>query len=185
MTKEEFTAIFTHLCLAYRKELNQSEVSVWYSYFNEYSTKLFKEAIKEIVSTNKFFPTIAEVKERIAYMTNPELHLIVEVEWESVLDAIHKYGYYRADVARKTLNEFTADIAFNSIGWTRLCDSEYIERERKLFKEIFENKQYQIANNQAMNYLEYKRNPEVIKELELYSSNIVKKMPQVEEWELK
>jgi len=185
MTKEEFTAIFTHLCLAYRKDLNNSEVSTWYSYFNSYPLEVFKEVIKEIVSTSKFFPSIAEEKERIAYMTNSELHLSVEAEWASVLDAVHKYGYYRTDIARKSLNDFTADIAFNSIGWTRLCDSEYIERERRLFKEIFENRQTQIINNHATNYLEHKRNPDVVKELEHYSMGIINKMPEVEEWEMK
>ena len=181
MSEEEFTIVFTHLCLAYRKEFNQSEVSVWYGYFNNYPPVLFKEAIKEIISTSKFFPSIAEVKEQIAYMTNPELHLNVESEWNAVLEAVHKYGYYRADMAKKSLNEFTADIAFNAIGWTRLCDSEFIERERKLFKEIFENRQYSISKNQSIHYLEKKRNTAVLKELQNSNMSLISKIPDGEE----
>ena len=185
MTKEDFAKSFSHLCLVYGKDKNSSEAGVWYGYFKDYPSEILEEAIKEVVSINQYFPSIAELKRTISEIANPDLKLNAHTEWQEVLEAIHKYGYYGAERARKKLKPFTADIAFNSIGWNRMCDSTNIEWERKLFVEVFENKQYSISKNQSINYIANNRNQKAIDALKDFNSNLVlqMKMPAGDEYE--
>lgn len=139
MNKEEFVKALTFLTVAYNKEFTSEQTGIWYEFFKEDNINTFKTAIKRVVSKNKYIPSIAEIKQEMALISTPSLQLDPDEEWETVLIAIRKYGYYKQLEALATLKPLTKHIV-KIIGWGRLCSSESIQWEKKEFIEIFKNK---------------------------------------------
>lgn len=136
MTKEQFLKGITFLTIAYNKEFTEEQVSVWYEFFKDEDYETFRNAVKRIIPKNQFMPSIAELKQEIATISNPVLQLNVDEEWDNVLKAIRRYGSYRQDEAMKSLKPYTANIV-RQVGYMRICQSENIQWERKEFMELF------------------------------------------------
>ena len=140
MNKEQFVKGITYLAIAYNKEMTQEQIGVWYDFFKNDDFEAFRSAVKRIIPKKQFMPSISELKQEIALISNPLLQMDVDEEWGKVIDVIRRFGYYRSQEALDSLNEHTRHIV-KTIGWYRLCTSENIEWERKTFKELFNNKQ--------------------------------------------
>ena len=140
MTKENFLKGITYLGIAYNKSFDEQQVSVWYDFFKDTDYEVFRQAVKRIIPKSKYLPSIAELREEIAELTNPMLQLDVDEEWNSVIKAIRQYGSYNGIAALESMKPETREIV-KTIGWYRLCMSENIEFERRTFKELFTNKQ--------------------------------------------
>lgn len=136
MTKEEFTKGIFFLTTAYNKDFSQDQVSVWYEFFKDEDYEAFRKAVKRIIPLKQFMPSIAELKQEIATISNPVLQLNADEEWDNVLKAVRKYGSYRQDEAMQSLKPYTRNIA-RQIGYMRICQSESIQWERKEFIELF------------------------------------------------
>ena len=81
------------------------------------------EAVKNVVKTCKFLPSIAEIREeakRLTLMATGKESNIPEKEWETVYKAIGTVGYYR-------IPEFTNKITAKTVkamGWRLLCGAD-------------------------------------------------------------
>ncbi len=100
MTRQEALAIMAMLKTAYpsfyknlsKEELNAA-VNLWATMFSEEPIQVVTEAIKALMCTLKYPPTIADVKEKIVAITHPETMTEMEA-WQKVRRAI---SYYNAD----------------------------------------------------------------------------------------
>ena len=100
MTRQEALAIMAMLKTAYpsfykdlsKEELNAA-VNLWATMFSEESIQVVTEAIKALMCTLKYPPTIADVKEKIALITQPLAMTEMEA-WDMVRRAI---SYYHAN----------------------------------------------------------------------------------------
>jgi hypothetical protein len=100
MTRQEALAIMAMLKTAYpsfykdlsKEELNAA-VNLWATMFSEESIQVVTEAIKALMCTLKYPPTIADVKEKIALITQPLAMTEMEA-WDMVQRAI---SYYHAN----------------------------------------------------------------------------------------
>lgn len=135
MTKEEFLEGMTLLGVAYNKEFTQEQVSVWYSMLGEYSKEEFREAIKELIKTEEYLPSIAKVTNQIAERKTSNLPN-AEDEWNEVLNVVHRYGSYRQQEAMEHLKPYTAYIT-RHIGYQNICMSEDNTWNRKEFIEEY------------------------------------------------
>ena len=133
MNQEEFTKAMMYLGYAYNKGFTKEEVAVWYDFFKEYSLDDMECAIKRVIPKNKFLPSIAELND----------------EWFKAISTIRKYGRYRIDLAMQELEPHSKDI-IEQIGIERICNSTNIEWERKMFLDLFKNKQAQETNCQLV-----------------------------------
>lgn len=140
MNKEQFTKGITFLAIAYNKEFTPQQVDVWYDFFKDETYDDFRIAIKRIIPKKQFIPSIAELKQEITLLKNPILQLNADEEWDKCITTIRKYGRYRKDEAMAALSEHNRNI-IRQIGFERICNSENIEWERRLFNELFNNKQ--------------------------------------------
>lgn len=148
MTPQEFTKSIAFMCNAYRQEMTDTQVSVWYNFFRDLSLEKFNLAIVRIIEKEKYFPTISTIRQELAMIDNPHLQLDAAEEWEKVIKAISKYGSYRADIAISEMNPVTAAVVKRIGGFTSLCQSEDIEWRRKSFMSIFKetlDRQKEIA----------------------------------------
>lgn len=153
MTKKEFLEGITLLGVAYDKEFTKEQIEVWYSMLGGYSKNQFRNAIKELIKTEKYLPTIADITKQIA---NNQTSAIpsAEDEWEEVLRVVHKYGTYRQEKALEELKPYTAYIT-KHIGYQIICLSTDNTWNRKEFIEEYnqlkerEKELIQIGSNET------------------------------------
>lgn len=100
MTRDETKAILSILKAAYPnfyKNLTKDEavniVNLWAAMFADEPYQLVAESVKSLMCTLKYPPTIADVKEKIALITQPEEMSEMEA-WQKVRSAI---SYYNAN----------------------------------------------------------------------------------------
>ena len=136
MSKEDFAKIMTYLGTIYGKQFNKEELTVWYSFFYQVNSNIFKIAIKNLAEKTKYIPSIAEIKNEILRIQNPELKLNAEEQWAEVLKVIRKYGYYQSEKALQNLLPYTREIV-EKMNFQEICKSENINWERKVFIETF------------------------------------------------
>ena len=100
MTRQEALAIMAMLKTAYpsfykdlsKEDLNAA-VNLWATMFADDPAYIVTEAVKSLMCTLKYPPTIADVKEKIAAITHPQTMTEMEA-WQLVRQAI---SYYRAE----------------------------------------------------------------------------------------
>jgi len=97
MTRQEALTVMAMLKTAYPnfyKDLSKEDinaaVNLWATMFSEEPIQVVTEAIKVLMCTLKYPPTIADVKEKIAMITQPPAMTEMEA-WEQVRRAISFY----------------------------------------------------------------------------------------------
>ena len=96
-------------------------IKIWTNDFKDTNKELFLKAINNIRNKNKFFPSIADIKEEIAKMQVSNIP-DAEDEWQEVINAVRKFGSYREQDALASLQPYTAKIV-GYIGYYRICTS--------------------------------------------------------------
>ena len=64
---------YPHTFKDYTKEDTEMMIIVWLDAFKEDNPKCFETAIKRLMKKSKWCPSVAEVKQEIALLTNPLL----------------------------------------------------------------------------------------------------------------
>lgn len=148
MTAQDFTKSMVFLCKAYRQEMDDTQVGVWYNFFRDVSLEKFNMAIVRIIEKDRYFPTVATIRQELASIENPHLQLDASEEWEKVLEGIQYHGAYGANKAVAELNPVTAAVVKRIGGFSELCRCEDIEWKRKSFMSVFKetlDRQKEIA----------------------------------------
>jgi hypothetical protein len=99
MTREETKVILAVLKAGYPnfyKDMSADDakntVNLWSTMFSSEPAQIITEAVKALISTLKYPPTIADVKEKVALITQPQAMTEMEA-WNLVKSAI---SYYHA-----------------------------------------------------------------------------------------
>lgn len=145
MTREEFINLTKALKTFYPRENllpNMEAMELWYRELSDIPYTVAEAALRKYVSTNKFSPTIADIREMAASVSNGDKPLWSD-GWDKVLRAIKKYGSYGQAEAMASLDELTRQ-AVKRLGYLELCRSENIMADRANFRMIFE----QLADRQ-------------------------------------
>ena len=151
MEKSEFVKIMAYLGNAYGKEITQEMLKVWYAFFKDTKLEVFRNAIYQVITSERWFPSIAIINEIIAKQTNPTLSLNGEEEWQKVLEAIRRYGW-REEEALNSLNSITQNIV-RRLGYEHICmaDANLLYNYRSSFLKAFENEQNDIKAFEMLN----------------------------------
>lgn len=111
-------------------------VKIWYQLLKDITYETANAAIQRYILTNKFPPTVADIREGAASVMAGEKPLWSD-GWEEVLRAIRKFGYYRETDAMESFTETTRE-AVKRLGFRNICMSENIMTDRANFRMIFE-----------------------------------------------
>ena len=134
MTAQEFTTIAMAIKAAYPSANvmpDDSSKSVWYTMLSDLDYRVCLNAVKEHISTNRFAPTIAELREKCtARMTEPIPD--AEEAWGLVMRAVRRFGYLQETEAMESLDPLTRGIV-KRFGFGQLCRSENIVADRAHF----------------------------------------------------
>lgn len=147
MTKQEFATFAMAIRTYYPKENilpNQPAMELWYRELQDIPYNVAEAALRKWVSTNKWSPSIAEIREMVTTVTCGSIPDWGD-GWEQVLLAIRRYGTYREEEAVNSLDDITRQCV-KRLGFRNICLSENINQDRANFRMIYE----QIAERQKM-----------------------------------
>lgn len=140
MTKKEFVYLALAMRAYFPKEKNllpnEQAIELWYYQLKDLNYKVAEAALNKWAATNKWSPTIADIRETAADITIGELPDWGEA-WQEVTFAIKRFGSYRAGDALKSLSPLTKK-AVERLGYMQLCASENIAADRANFRMIYE-----------------------------------------------
>lgn len=109
---------------------------LWYRMLADVPYELAERALLKVLATVKYFPTIAEVREAVAELLEPDQLSPIEA-WGLVLQAVRKYGWNRQEEALKSLPEPVARVV-RMLGWQDICGSTEIDVVRAHFLKAYE-----------------------------------------------
>ncbi len=139
MTKQEFALLASAIRTFYPRENilpNQQAMELWYRELQDIPYQVAETGLRQWVSTNKWSPSIADIREMASTIQNGSIPDWGE-GWEQVLKAIRYYGSYREAEALETLDEITL-ACVKRLGFKNICMSENINQDRANFRMIYE-----------------------------------------------
>lgn len=139
MNKKDFAIFASALRTYYPKEKllpNEQAMELWYNQLQDIPYQVAEAVLIKWVATNKWSPSIAEIREQAAAIVSGETKDWGEA-WESVVRAIRYYGSYKEDEALESLDEVTRQTV-KQLGFKNLCFSEELNIERANFRMIYE-----------------------------------------------
>lgn len=139
MTRQEFATFAMALKTYYPRETllpNQQAMELWFRELEDIPYKVAEASLRKWVATNKWSPSIAEIRELTTTIQYGE-QLTWGEAWEKALNAVRRYGSYNKQEALDSLDPLTRKCVEN-IGYLDLCMSENIMVERAHFQKIFE-----------------------------------------------
>jgi hypothetical protein len=139
MTREEFKILAKGMKAVYAQPTflpDADAFNIWYSLLQDIEYMVAQAAIQMYMLTNKFPPTIADIRECAASVSVGEKPLWSD-GWEEVLMAIRKFGSYRETEALNNMTE-TTRMAVQRLGFRNICMSENIMADRANFRMVFE-----------------------------------------------
>lgn len=145
MTFDEFKILAKGMKSVYTREnfLPDAEsIKIWFSLLKDISYEVLNVAIQKYMMTNKFAPTIADLRELSAEITQGQITDWGD-GWEQVLRAIRMYGAYRPKEALDSMDDITRKCV-ERLGFREICLSENISVERANFRMLYE----QLINRQ-------------------------------------
>jgi hypothetical protein len=166
MTPNEAKKVMVILTGAYPQvSTNEATLTIWYRFLADISFELGQAAALQLISQNKWFPSIAELRQAVNKMLPDEIPSTEEA-WLEVVNQIKAVGFY----GKPTFSNSLIDKAIEAIGWQALCHSENIIADRAHFFKIYESyRNREIEDNFMLP--EVKRLKEKIK-LEIESKEV-------------
>jgi hypothetical protein len=120
-------------------------LKMWYAMLKDIPYEVLSAAVQKYISTNKFPPTIADLRELSAGITNEPIS-DWGAGWGIVQNYIHVYGQYRESEALENMDETTRQVV-KRLGWYSLCISENPELDRANFRMIYDR----VSNDRQVN----------------------------------
>ena len=139
MDKKEFALFASALRTYYSKENllpNSQAMELWFRQLMDIPYPVAEATLNKWVATNKWSPSIAEIRELAAEIQNGKLPDWGEA-WEETCKAISRYGYYRPKEALESLRPLTRETV-NRLGFSNLCMSENPTADRANFRTCYE-----------------------------------------------
>ena len=142
MDKKEFGLFASAIRTFYPKEQilpNQQAMELWYRELQDIPYGVAEAGLRQWVSTNKWSPTIADIREFASVVQNGSIPDWGD-GWEQVIMAIRKFGSYRIEEAMESFDPITRKCV-ERLGFRNICMSENITSDRANFRMIFEQLQ--------------------------------------------
>lgn len=138
VSKQEFATLVLAMQAMYGEEFIGTEeaMDVWFALLHDLDYQILSKALQKHMLTNKFKPTVAELREIYADLICPVISDWSK-GWEQVSKAIGHYGMYRTEEAMESFDEVTKE-AVKRLGFQNICLSENIVADRARFAEIYQ-----------------------------------------------
>ena len=128
---------------------DEDSIKIWYRLLQDIPYEVANIAIQRHMMTNKFPPTIAEIREQATLSVNNELNSDWGQAWEQVCKAIRIYGLWGTEEALASMDDITKQCV-KRLGWKELCMSETPMQDRANFRMIFEELKLKTKQESAL-----------------------------------
>lgn len=117
----------------------RNKILLWSELLEDLSYSDVNIAIRRWMATEKWPPTISDIRSLVVQSTETEAdHEWVDA-WGEVERAIRNFGFYRELEALNSMSPVTRTCV-QAIGWKNICNSEEIGVERGHFRSMYESK---------------------------------------------
>ena len=147
MNRKEFALFAAALKTYYPREAllpNDQAMELWFRQLEDIPYKVGEIALNKWVATNKWSPSIADLREMSASIQCGDIPDWGE-GWKQLREAIRRYGTYEPKKAKAMLDDLTRQTV-ERLGYIELCMSENPETDRANFRMIYE----QLANRKRL-----------------------------------
>lgn len=141
MTKVEFAKLADAMKTYYPAAgllPNKTAMQLWYEELKDVPYELAAVALRKHVSTNKFPPTIAELRKNAVETVKAPQDWADG--WERFRRAVSKFGYYQQEAALASMDDITRKTV-KRLGWKELCMSENPMQDRANFRMVYGQEQ--------------------------------------------
>ena len=120
MNKQEILKAVAPLQLAFKGNLDDARMRLYVEMLSDIPPQILETAVKKLIMTNKFLPSIAEIRET-AYGIKGTISGTAAPDeseaWGEVIKAIRSVGYY----GKPKFSHEAITAAVNNIGWQDIC----------------------------------------------------------------
>lgn len=124
MNKQEILKAVAPLQLAFKGNLDDARMRLYVEMLSDIPPQILEAAVKKLIMTNKFLPSIAEIRET-AYGIKGTISGTAAPDeseaWGEVVKAIQSVGYY----GKPKFSHEAITTAVNNIGWQDICMTTY------------------------------------------------------------
>ena len=115
---------------------NTAAIELWWTELGDFSYGLLSAALRKWVNTERYPPSIAELREICSEIVHGKPMDWGEA-WASVVSAIGRYGMYQEEKAISSLQPIVQQVV-SRIGWRDICMSENPDTLRAQFRQVFQ-----------------------------------------------
>lgn len=153
MDKVEFLRFAQGIKTFYSREQNllpnEEAMELWYRALQDIPIKVAMAFFNKWVMTEKWSPSVADIRKGCAEVLNPEITDDWSKGWNECIRAIGKYGYMREAEALASMSEKTRETV-RCLGWRSLCMSENEMADRANFRQVYESVQKRQVETEAL-----------------------------------
>lgn len=121
---------------------------LWEKALSDIPYDVAEKALVKVLSTSKFFPTIADIRESATDLTQPRIMDAMEA-WGLITEAIRKHGYYDKENGMKSLPPDVSEMV-RRFGWNELCTNTNPDTMRAQFRMAWESQSKRINEHQRL-----------------------------------
>lgn len=139
MDKKEFGVLAMAIRTSYPREqilVNEKAYEIWFRQLQDIPYKVAETALQIWIATNRWSPTIADIREKAVELTMQE-KLDWSEAWEEVITAVRTYGNWSPKEAFASMSPLTREVV-KRISWNTLCTTNNMSVERANFRMIYE-----------------------------------------------
>lgn len=174
MNKQEILKAVAPLQLAFKGNLDDARMRLYVEMLSDIPPQILETAVKKLIMTNKFLPSIAEIRET-AYGIKGTISGTAAPDeseaWGEVVKAIQSVGYY----GKPKFSHEAITAAVNNIGWQDICmtTNEGMNTLRSQFRRAYQLAAQRQKDNRDNTVLGISPNSEKLKQL---TGNLVKRL---------
>lgn len=174
MNKQDILKAVAPLQLAYNASLDDNRLRLYVEMLSDIPPQILEAAVKKLIMTNKFLPSIAEIRET-AYGIKGTISGTAAPDeseaWGEVVKAVRSVGYY----GKPKFSHEAITTAVNNIGWQDICMTTYdgMNTLRAQFRRAYQLAAQRQKDNRDNAVLGISPNNEKLKQL---TGNLVKRL---------
>lgn len=133
-TKAELAKVVGFLAASFpAARITDQTIEAYIAMLGDVPIEILRVAVQQCANDSKFFPSLAEIRERVAIVSGPARANSAEA-WEQVMIAMKRHGFYK----RPSFDDSLLQRAVDAMDWQALCSSENTIADRAHFMKIYD-----------------------------------------------
>lgn len=134
-TKAELAKLIGFLAASFpAAKITDQTIEAYIAMLEDVPIGILRVAVQQCANDSKFFPSLAEIRDRVATISRPAQPNAAEA-WEEVMIAMKRDGFYK----HPAFADSVLQRAVEAMDWQALCSSENTVADRAHFMKIYDS----------------------------------------------